>query len=125
MGKRKKNAQEITPFPPWLIKKDRDGKFFEKYYMRLGATVMWDDIFLDLSKPAMILFFYMVLECQGKKDFEFPYSKFRKIVSKQGFQNAIQDLIQHGFIEIKESGARLRKPTVYTFSFAWQDKILP
>jgi len=112
MGKGKK-----TPFREWETTK-KDG--LERRYIRMGDTRMLHPSFQNLSHIARSVYIYMKLESGGKQIFEYPYSKYKKIVSKQGFQDAVKVLVESGFIEIVEKNGNLRKPNIYRFSPRWQ-----
>jgi len=112
MGKGKK-----TPFREWETTK-KDG--LERRYIRMGDTQMLHPSFQNLSHIARSVYIYMKLESGGKQIFEYPYSKYKKIVSKQGFQDAVKVLVESGFIEIVEKNGNLRKPNIYRFSPRWQ-----
>lgn len=113
MGRPKK-----VPFSPWQTEKN-DG--IEKRYIRLGNSQMLHPATLGLKPTSYRIYTYMLLESGGAKYFEFPYSKFKKLCSKQGFQNAIQELVEKGFIDIVERNKILREPNKYAFSERWKD----
>lgn len=119
MNKPDNQRRGYTPFAPWESVYP-DGN--EKRYIRKGNSLMLHAAMLDLSHPAYRVLDYMKLESGGKPEFEFPHSKFRKIISKDGFQRAVRELVDAGFIEVLERNARRNKPNVYRFCSAWKDR---
>lgn len=107
-----------VPFASWETDKTNG---IEKRYIRLGNSQMLSAAMRDLKPLAFKLYTYMRLESGGAKIFEFPYSKFKYISSKQGFQNSVQELVIKGFIDIKEKNANLRTPNKYEFSDRWKN----
>ena len=105
-----------TPFAVWETTKT-DG--IEERYIRNGNSFMLHEATLSLSHAAFRVYQYMKLESGGKMVFEFPYSKYKRIVSKDGFQSSLKELVEKGFIDIKERRANLRKPNIYSFSTRW------
>ena len=75
----------------------------------------------DLNPLAYKIYTYMLLESGGRVEFEFPYSKFKKIASKGGFQKSVSELAEAGLIEVIAKNANLRKPNKYRFSIRWKD----
>ena len=109
-----------TPFKPWESTKF-DG--IEKRYIRLSDTQLMSTAMKKLKPLSFKIYIYMRIESAGRKDFKFPhgvYNKKLKICSKQGFQNALKDLQQNGFIEVKEHNKNLRIANVYSFSDKWK-----
>ncbi len=56
-------------------------------------------------------------------EFTFPRSKYRKICSNDGFQKAVSELVEKGFIEIAQHNKNLRTANVYRFSDKWKTYI--
>lgn len=111
------NKNRKTPFNEWeTIYQNGE----EKRYMRMGNSQMTHPAFLDLSHPAVNVYIHMKIESGGKRVFEFPYSKYKVFISKQGFQTAKDELVKSGFIQIAEKNANLRKPNKYRFSTSWK-----
>ncbi|WP_324823106.1 hypothetical protein [Sinanaerobacter sp. ZZT-01] len=109
-----------TPFPPWSTTKNNG---IEQRYIRLGNSLLLNEAVLNLSHATFHILVYMYLESAGKKDFEFPYSKYKTIISKRGFQLALKELIDKGFIDVRVNRAHLRMPTIYSFSCRWREQI--
>lgn len=106
-----------TPFPPWQTKKP-DG--IENRYIRLGNSLLCDNVFKSLGDKSKVIYIYMLLESSGKKEFTFPYSKFKNICSKPSFQDVKDELIKKGFISEKQNNKNLRKANIYEFSDIWK-----
>lgn len=112
MGRSKK-----TPFPSWQTCKP-DG--VEQRYIRLGNSQLMHPAIKKLSPSAYKIYTYMLLESGGSRSFAFPYSKFKGIVSKQGFQSIKFELINAGLIKEVQNNANLRKPNIYEFADEWK-----
>lgn len=106
-----------VPFANWETTKPNG---IEDRYIRNGNTFMLHKATLSLSHASFRVYQYMKLESGGAREFEFPYSKFKYIVSKDGFRGALKELVDKGFIEIVERGNTTRKPNVYRFSTRWR-----
>lgn len=106
-----------TPFAPWQTCK-ADG--VEQRYIRLGNSQLMHPAMLSLSDKAQVVYIHMLLESGGKKEFTFPRSKYNSIAGHTAFQNAKEELIQHGFIRVKQNNANLRKANVYEFIEEWK-----
>lgn len=106
-----------TPFPPW---ETRNADGIEKRYIRMGATIMASGAMMDLSSSAFRVYCYMRLESSGRKDFRFPYSKYRAYMSRPTFLKARDELVEKGFINIVRNNRNLRKANDYAFSERWK-----
>ena len=106
-----------TPFPSWQTCKP-DG--VEQRYIRLGNSQLMHPAMLQLSDKAQIIYIHMLLESGGKKEFTFPRSKYKLIAGNTVFQNVKEELIQHGFIRVKQNNANLRKANIYEFTNDWK-----
>jgi len=60
------------------------------------------------------------LASKGKQRFQFPYSRYKNLMTKQTFQRVKQELIDKGFIEVVAHNGNLRKPNEYKFSDRWK-----
>lgn len=107
-----------TPFPPWQSAK-KDG--IESRFVRLGNSILIHPAYLELSSSAKVIYIYMLLESGGQKEFTFPLSKYKKIVTPRTFRTARDELISSGFIIVKQNNQNLRKPNVYEFSGQWKE----
>ena len=112
MSRRKK-----IPWPPWKSAA-KDG--FEKQFVQLGRSQLLHESMTDLSGNAFRVYVYMLLESGGKKEFIFPHSKYKAIMSKPTFQKAKAELIEKGFIVEIQNNRNIRKPNQYAFSTLWR-----
>ncbi len=112
MGRTKK-----TPFPPWTTAKN-DG--IEQRYIRMGNSLLLHPAYLALSASAKVIYSYMLLEAGGQREFEFPLSKYKRIVSAPTFYKARDELTKGGFVRVKQHNSNLRKPNIYEFSEQWR-----
>lgn len=106
-----------TPFPAWQTCKP-DG--VEQRYIRLGNSQLMHPTVKKLSPTAYRIYTYMLLESGGSRTFTYPYSKYKDIVSKGGFQAIKDELIKAGLIKEVQNNANLRKPNIYEFSDDWK-----
>lgn len=106
-----------TPFPIWQTC-NPDG--VEKRYIRLGNSQLMHPAIKKLSPNAYKIYTYMLLESGGSRTFSFPYSKYKDIVSKQGFQDKKDELIRAGLIKEVQNNANLRKANIYEFTDTWK-----
>lgn len=114
--------QKKTPFPPWQTMKENG---IEERYIRLGNSQLLHSATMELGDKAFKLYVYMLLESGGKREFTFPRSKYRKLAGNTVFQNAKEELLQKGFIVLKQNNANLRKPNIYEFSEEWKKRSPP
>ena len=106
------------PLPPWATATE-DG--IERRFIQIGGTLLSSEAYQRLSANAARIYFHMMFESGGKIEFEMPFGKYKKIMWRDAFQRAKNELIEAGFIELSESGANLRKPNVYRFSKKWKN----
>ena len=112
-----------TPFAYWESTKP-DG--IEQRYIRMANTQMVSEAMLSLSNSAFRIYVNMKLESAGKLEYTFPFSKYRIYMTRPTFKQAVDELVDKGFIEVKQHNANLRKANVYRFSDGWkQYKIQP
>lgn len=107
-----------TPFCAWETAKSSG---FEERFIRMGNSQLLHSSVLDLNAAAFRVYTYMKLEAGGKREFEYPRAKFIKIISRNGFQKALTELVRAGLIEVVEHNANLRKPNIYRFSEKWKE----
>ena len=108
-----------TPFQPWTTLKPNG---IEERYIRLGNSLMKCSAFKELSSTAKLVWIYMLLESGGQREFEFSASVYTALMDKKTFLKARNELIEAGFIEIKQNNAHVRKANVYAFSEKWKEK---
>ena len=106
-----------TPFSPWQTCKDSG---IEERYIRLGNSQLLHPAMLSLSDKAVRIYTYMLLESGGKKEFTFTRSKYSKLSGHDVFQRAKDELIEKGFIRVKQNNANLRKANIYEFCDEWK-----
>lgn len=111
-----------TPFAPWQSCKDNG---IEERYIRLGNSQLLHPAMLSLSDRAAVVYVYMLLESGGNRQFTFPRSKAKQLMGNATFQKARMELIEKGFIRVKQNNANLRKSNVYEFSEEWKQYIPP
>ena len=92
----------------------------EKYFVRLGATLLQSEAFLKLSNKAKIAYIYMIAAAKDGAEFIFPAREHARIMARATFAAAKRELIEAGFITEKENGYTERKETIYRFSLNWR-----
>lgn len=108
---------KIKPFP---ATQSADPNGFEKHYVRIAGSLLKHPQFYALTHTAREVYIYMVFWASGKHEFTFAYGTYKPIVSKGGFQKAVKDLVDKGFITIVQPNKNRRIPNVYAFSAAWK-----
>ena len=74
----------------------------------------------SLSPSAFMVYTYMRLEAGGKKQFEFPFCKYRSFVSRPTFFKVLGELQDKGFVDVLQRNKCVRQPNVYSFSDRWK-----
>lgn len=106
-----------TPFAPWESRK-ADG--IEERYFRMGASFMASEAVRGLSGNAFKILCFMKIESGGRREFQFPFRKYKAYMAKSTFFRARDELIQKGFLEIVQCNRNLRQANVYSFSEQWK-----
>ena len=100
-------------FPKWQCPKAKDK------FVQITHTLLNHQSFTTLKRSSQMLYIYMRDYSNGNYEFTYPYKIYKNIFSKQGFQIALNELIEHGFLEIKASGRYTRTENIYQFSAKW------
>ena len=74
----------------------------------------------QLSPSAFKIYWYMRLESAGKREFEFPYVKYRSYLSRPTFFKVLEELQGKGFVDVVQRNKCVRQPNVYRFSDRWK-----
>ena len=69
-----------------------------------------------------MVYTYMRLESGGKKQFEFPYNKYRTFVSRPTFFRVLKELQDKGFVTVVQRNKCVRQPNIYSFSEGWKSQ---
>ena len=117
MGRRK--AAQNCVLLPWASARAdcREGRF-----LQIGNSLLLAKSFQTMSAGARVLYLCMMMEAGGKKRFQFPL----KAANKYGFASAsfrryVNELISAGVIA-RDSGANVRQPNVYEFTYGWKQE---
>lgn len=111
-------SKKITPF------KDYENPIENKNYV-VGYIRMVDlqlECMNELSNSAFRLYIMMKNYAKGDSSFKFPYRIYKNFISKQGFTNARQELIDYGYLENFASHKTNRTENEYKFSSKWRDR---
>ena len=111
--------RKFNGFPKWQSTKSKDK------FIQITHTLLNHSSFTTLKRSSQMLYMYMRDYSNGNYEFTYPYKIYKNIFSKQGFQGALKELIEHGFLEIKASGRYTRSENIYQFSAKWIDYIPP
>lgn len=85
--------------------------------------MMISNAYLNLSYTAMILYNYMKLWACGNLEFEYSWSKAKKIFkSNTTYIRAKDELVKGGFIDCIRTCKCSRLPNKYKFISEWQNK---
>ncbi len=110
----KKRAQ---PLPFWLTA-TADGR---ESFIRIGQTLLKSTQFQALSTGTRYLYVCMAAESKGEREFTFPLSAAKSYgITKNSLTRHVEELKRAGFITVN-SGANVRAPNIYTFSFSWRE----
>lgn len=114
---RHKQARNCTILP-WLSARPTNQ---ESRFIQVGDSLLFCPHFQALSAGAKHLYLCMALECGGKRDFTFPLSSAKRCgIPPASFRRRVEELIAAGFLE-RNSGANMRQPNNYRFSFGWKE----
>lgn len=116
MGRRKTAGR--CNIRPWLSAKAdcKEGRFIQ-----IGNSLLLSEQFGKLKAGARDLYFRMAMESGGEREFTFPASSAeRHHIPASSFERFKAELIDAGFIRIKESGRLTREKNVYEFVFDWK-----
>lgn len=93
---------------------------FDKH-VRLAYSMLTSKAWQDLNHGSRTVFIEMKRRYQGgaKKEITCPYSSVSNLISRGGFVDAIDDLINHGFVEVYFRGWASRQCSIYTLSDKW------
>lgn len=67
----------------------------EKSFVALPHTLIMNQNFINLKDKTKMIYIYMSDYSNGLQTFNFPASVYEKIVSRQGFQNALKELLEY------------------------------
>ena len=114
---RRKAAQNCKILP-WLSEKQDNS---EGRFLQIGNSLLLSDKFGDLSASAQHLYLCAAMEAGGHREFIFPAAAMKKYhLARSTAQSALNELTQHGFIELMSCGKITREPNQYRFSFRWK-----
>ncbi len=109
-----KNCQIL----PWLSEKPDNS---EGRFIQVGNSLLLSERFGKLSASAQRLYLCSAMEAGGRREFTFPAATMKKYhFPRSTAQAALNELTQHGFIELISSGKITREPNLYRFSFQWK-----
>lgn len=98
----------------------REGRF-----VQVGNSLLLSEQFQALSAGAKHTYLCMAMESAGKREFVFPRAAAQKYgIASMSLRRQVDELVKSGFITVR-SGACVRAPNLYTFSFDWKAKREP
>ena len=128
MSKRKRKMEEnkMIVFANWRHDSEYTSKGNKaKSFVALPHTLLMNENFIRLRPTSKMIYIYMTDYANGLQYFTFPKSIYEKITTKQTFQNAKKELIEHGFIEVIGYGKNTIDMNQYKFIDKWKTIILP
>lgn len=111
-----------VPFDSWESDKPNG---IEQRYIRLSNSQMVSMAMKSLSSSAFRVYVNMKLESGHNVQFKFPFSKYKSYMTRPTFKQAVDELVDKGFIEVAQHNANLRKANVYRFSDGWKSYMPP
>lgn len=91
--------------------------------MQVGNSLLLSKEFQSLHAGAAHLYLCMAMEAGGKREFTFPAASATKYgIALNSFDRFKKELINSGFIRIKDSGRTTREKNIYEFLFDWKAK---
>ena len=118
MGRRK--AAENCTILPWVSAK-ADNK--EKKFLQIGVTLFENEAFQSLTPPQKIVYLAMCLDAGGSREFTFSKERFSHFgIPPSTARDAIEVLIQKGFITREFSGKLAHTKSLFRFSLDWKLK---
>lgn len=97
----------------------------EGRFVQVGNSLLLSEQFQTLSAGARFTYLAMCMEGGGKREFVFPLSAAKKYgIASMSLRRQVDELVKGGFITVR-SGACVRAPNIYTFSFDWKAKRVP
>lgn len=92
----------------------------EGRFIQIGNSLLLCREYQQLTAGAKNTYQCMSMESGGQREFVFPLSAAKKYgISKNTLSRHIDELTASGFITVR-SGASLRQPNIYSFSFEWK-----
>ena len=110
--------KKITPFKDY--ENPTENQNYVVGYIRLVDLQL--ECMNELSNSAFRLYIMMKNYSKGDTKFKFPYRIYKNFISKQGFVNARQELIDYGYLETFTSHKNVRTENEYIFSSKWRDR---
>lgn len=97
----------------------------EGRFVQVGNSLLLSEQFQALSAGARHTYLCMAMESGGKREFVFPLAAAKKYgIGHMSLRRWVDELVKGGFITVR-SGACVRAPNIYTFSFDWKSKREP
>ncbi len=112
---RKKKDYGLKPF-------EKDVKSADNHHIRVTRNMMESVAWKALTVYSRVLYIEMKLKYVGsnENDISFTYAEGEALMSKHTFTKSIDQLIDHGFIQIIRQGWSIREPNIYGFHIMWQ-----
>ena len=92
----------------------------EGRFVQIGNSLLLSTKYQNLTAGAKNTYQCMAMESGGKREFTFPLSTAKKYgITDNSLRRHVDELTRAGFITVR-SGASIRQPNIYTFSFEWK-----
>ena len=95
----------------------------EKRFMALPHSILNHPSFTSMKSSSKLIYIYMsdYVTKSFCNEFQYPHNVYKNIVSNETFKRAIEELEEHGFIEVIGEGKWNFTKTTYKFSTKWKD----
>lgn len=92
----------------------------EHRFVALPHSIINHCSFTSLKDKTKLLYLYMTDYSQGNQEFTYPRRIYKNLMCNETFDNAINELIEHGFIEIVSNGGLCNNENIYKFVSKWK-----
>ena len=98
--------------------KKRSGPQFFQFFHSMGKS----EAYQDLSVYARAVFTEIVLKHNGYNDnnLSYTYKEASKIMHRNTYAKALNELVSHGFIDIVRSGGLNKECNIFALSHRWK-----
>lgn len=109
-------SKKITYTPPNWKSIKQDKKFVMMFHSMLNHVA-----YTTLTDKAKLIYVYMCDYSNGMKEFTYPHRIYKNICSNETFLKAVNQLEEHGLIEVVFCGKHTKTENIYAFSTKWKD----
>ena len=91
-------------------------------FVMVDKLMLRSTAWLDLTNAARVAWLHIAAEQNGRNHdaLKMPYSQAAKLMTRNTFSKALQDLKAHGFITVMRQGGLLNNPTEFALDQSWK-----